>query len=146
MYYSLTHFTGCDGGLSSWAYEYLIKSKKGLATEKEYPYLGKSNGTCHETAAMTRSIPMTNWTKVSKDEDQMAAYLEKHGPMACGVNAALMNMVRCTRYSMPRFFVFFSARARACVRVYVADICFHCLFVLLFAQVLHIQRTHTLLA
>jgi cathepsin F len=76
--------SGCEGGLQPNAYEYVIKTK-GIDTESSYPYQGV-DGTC---SFSTRNIGATisNYTMISTDEDQMAAYLVMHGPIAIAANA-----------------------------------------------------------
>jgi cathepsin F len=76
--------SGCEGGLQPNAYEYVIKNK-GIDTENSYPYQGV-DGTC---SFSTRNIGATirNFTMISTDEDQMAAYLVNNGPIAIAANA-----------------------------------------------------------
>merc|ERR1711871_612512 len=51
---------GCQGGLPSNAYEYIIQSK-GLDTETSYPYTG-SDGSCHYQKSSVGAT-ISNWTK-----------------------------------------------------------------------------------
>jgi len=75
---------GCDGGLQPNAYEYVIKSG-GIDTENSYPYQGMDN-TCNFQPS-TIGAKISNFTMVSSDENQMAAYLIKNGPLAIAANA-----------------------------------------------------------
>jgi len=75
---------GCDGGLQPNAYEYVIKSG-GIDTENSYPYQGMDN-TCNFQPS-TIGAKISNFTMVSSDENQMAAYLIKNGPLAITANA-----------------------------------------------------------
>ncbi|KAK6131255.1 hypothetical protein DH2020_035012 [Rehmannia glutinosa] len=78
---------GCDGGLMNNAFEYTLKVG-GLQTEKDYPYTG-TNGVCKfDKSKIVASV--SNFSVVSLDDDQIAANLVKHGPLAVGINAAWM--------------------------------------------------------
>jgi len=78
---------GCNGGLMTSAFSYLLKSG-GLEREKDYPYTGK-DGTCKfDKSKIAASVQ--NFSVVSVDEEQIAANLLKHGPLAIGINAAYM--------------------------------------------------------
>lgn len=70
---------GCNGGLMTNAFSYLLKSG-GLESEKDYPYTGR-DGTCKfDKSKIVTSVQ--NFSVVSVDEDQIAANLVKHGPLA----------------------------------------------------------------
>merc|ERR1712187_310413 len=56
--------------------------------ESSYPYKG-SNGQC-KAAKATEQVFINNWTRISTDEDQIAAALIKYGPLAIGINAGPM--------------------------------------------------------
>jgi len=75
---------GCDGGLQPNAYTYIIKNN-GIDKESSYPYEGVDD-TCRYKAA-NRGAAISNWTFVSKNEDQMAAYMVAHGPLAIAADA-----------------------------------------------------------
>ncbi|RLM73545.1 cysteine proteinase 1-like [Panicum miliaceum] len=78
---------GCNGGLMTTAFSYLEKVG-GLETEKDYPYTG-SDGTCKfDKSKIVAQVK--NFSVVSVDEDQIAANLVKHGPLAIGINAVFM--------------------------------------------------------
>ncbi|KAG6478624.1 cysteine proteinase 1-like [Zingiber officinale] len=79
---------GCNGGLMTTAFEYLLKSG-GLEREEDYPYTGTDRGTCQfDKSKIAASV--SNFSTVSIDEDQIAANLVKHGPLAVGINAVFM--------------------------------------------------------
>lgn len=78
---------GCSGGLMTNAYSYLIKAG-GIESEESYPYTGKS-GKCKFDAEKI-AVKVENFTNIPGDEDQMAAYLVNHGPLAVGLNAVFM--------------------------------------------------------
>jgi len=75
---------GCEGGLQPNAFTYVIKNQ-GIDTEASYPYTAE-DGTCHYSAA-NKGAQISNWTFVSQNEDQMAAYLVAHGPLAIAADA-----------------------------------------------------------
>jgi len=77
---------GCDGGLQPNAYQYVIKNH-GIDTEKSYSYEG-DDGTCRFKSNSVGAT-ISNWTFVSQNEDQMAAYLVDHGPVAVAVDALI---------------------------------------------------------
>ncbi|KAK8572571.1 hypothetical protein V6N13_048160 [Hibiscus sabdariffa] len=79
---------GCNGGLMTSAFEYTLKAG-GLEREEDYPYTGKDRGPCKfDKTKIAASV--SNFSVISVDEDQIAANLVKHGPLAVGINAAFM--------------------------------------------------------
>merc|ERR1712232_381596 len=76
---------GCQGGLPSNAFEFLISSKTGLETESEYPY-HPAVGKCREQKS-NEVVFIASWKKVSSDEQQMAAALMQYGTLSIGINA-----------------------------------------------------------
>ncbi|XP_076922758.1 cysteine proteinase 15A-like [Bidens hawaiensis] len=79
--------SGCNGGLMNNAFEYILKSG-GVQKESDYPYTGKA-GKCHfDKTKIAASV--SNFSVIGTDEDQIAANLVKHGPLAIGINAAWM--------------------------------------------------------
>ncbi|KAH6771653.1 Papain family cysteine protease [Perilla frutescens var. hirtella] len=79
--------SGCNGGLMNNAFEYILKSG-GVQTEKDYPYTGV-DGTCKfNKNGIVAGV--SNFSVVSIDDDQIAANLVKHGPLAVGINALWM--------------------------------------------------------
>jgi cathepsin F len=76
--------SGCNGGLMWNAFSYIIKNR-GIATEESYPYLGYDD-TCHYDNK-TKGATISSWKMLPTDEDQLAAWLAKNGPVAVGVNA-----------------------------------------------------------
>jgi len=75
---------GCDGGLQPNAYHYVIATG-GIDTESSYQYEGYDD-TCRFSAASV-GAKFSNWTMISQDEDQMAAYLVANGPIAIAADA-----------------------------------------------------------
>ena len=78
---------GCQGGLPSNGAAY-IKTAGGLDTESDYPYTG-TGGTCKFDKSKVAAT-ITGWSKVSTDENQIAAQLNKVGPLSIGINAGPM--------------------------------------------------------
>lgn len=70
---------GCNGGLMTTAFSYLAKAG-GLETEKDYPYTGKNSACKFEKSKIAAQVK--NFSTVAIDEDQIAANLVKHGPLA----------------------------------------------------------------
>ncbi|KAJ6842687.1 cysteine proteinase 1-like [Iris pallida] len=79
---------GCNGGLMNTAFEYLQKVG-GLESEKDYPYTGTDRGTCKFDKSKIKAS-VHNFSVVSIDEEQIAANLVKHGPLAVAINAVFM--------------------------------------------------------
>eukprot|EP01133_Synstelium_polycarpum_P019799 gene19799-23714_t len=77
---------GCDGGLQPNAYQYII-SNNGIDTEASYTYTAETGTTCNFNAANI-GAKISNWTYVSSNETQMAAYLVANGPLAIAADAA----------------------------------------------------------
>merc|ERR1712146_53749 len=79
---------GCEGGLPSNAFKYLISTKTGLDSEGKYPYTA-SDGKCHVQKA-DELVFISAWKQIASDEDQMAAALVQYGPISIGINAGPM--------------------------------------------------------
>ncbi|KAJ6720216.1 CYSTEINE PROTEASE FAMILY C1-RELATED [Salix viminalis] len=78
---------GCGGGLMTNAYRYLIEAG-GLQEESSYPYAGK-RGECKFDPEKI-AVKVANFTNIAVDENQIAANLVHHGPLAIGLNAIFM--------------------------------------------------------
>ncbi|KAL6851524.1 hypothetical protein ACP4OV_020457 [Aristida adscensionis] len=78
---------GCNGGLMTTAFSYLMKAG-GLESEKDYPYTGMGGKCTFDKSKIVAQV--NNFSVVSVDEDQIAANLVKHGPLAIGINAVFM--------------------------------------------------------
>ncbi|KAL5709903.1 cathepsin F [Ranunculus cassubicifolius] len=79
--------SGCDGGLMTNAYKYLMEAG-GLQDEKSYPYEGKKRVCRFKPEQIAAKV--INFTNIPLDEDQIAANLVRHGPLAVGINAVFM--------------------------------------------------------
>jgi cathepsin F len=80
---------GCQGGLPSNAYKYIMDNK-GIDTEQSYPYKGVG-GNCAAKQGTTGAT-ISNWTAISQDEKQIAAQLVERGPLSIGINAGPMQL------------------------------------------------------
>ncbi|XP_062184529.1 cysteine proteinase 1-like [Phragmites australis] len=78
---------GCNGGLMTTAFSYLQKAG-GLESEKDYPYTGMDSTCKFDKSKIIAQV--NNFSVVSVDEQQIAANLVKHGPLAIGINAVFM--------------------------------------------------------
>ena len=77
---------GCNGGLMSFAYDYIIKNK-GINTEKSYPYEavdGKCRFDSYNIGATMRSYVVLK----SNDEKLMAKVVTLKGPLVVAVHAS----------------------------------------------------------
>lgn len=75
---------GCDGGYMWNAYKYII-SAGGIDTEESYPYEALADK-CRFSNKTIGAV-ITNWTMLSTDEEQLAAYLAENGPVSVALNA-----------------------------------------------------------
>ncbi|KAL1553194.1 putative cysteine protease rd19d [Salvia divinorum] len=78
---------GCSGGLMTNAYKYLIEAG-GIEEENSYPYTGK-RGEC-KFQPNNVAVKVANFTTIPMNENQIAAYMVHHGPLAVGLNAVFM--------------------------------------------------------
>lgn len=78
---------GCGGGLMTNAYKYLIEAG-GIEEENTYPYTGKK-GKCKFNSKKV-AVKVSNFTSIPVNEEQIAAHLVHHGPLAVGLNAVFM--------------------------------------------------------
>ncbi|XP_024392278.1 cysteine proteinase 15A [Physcomitrium patens] len=78
---------GCNGGFMTNAYQY-VEAAGGLELESDYPYEGR-DGKCKFDSNKV-AVKVSNFTNIPVDEDQVAAYLIKSGPLAIGINAEFM--------------------------------------------------------
>jgi cathepsin F len=78
---------GCNGGLPSNAYQFITK-QGGIDTEASYPY--KAVGGKCAFSKSNIGATVSNWTALSQDETQLAAWLAANGPISIGINAMWM--------------------------------------------------------
>jgi len=81
---------GCNGGLPSNAYKYLLEQKMGLEKYDDYSYSG-SAGSCKADKGK-ELVFLSGWQPIPQNEDLIAAALMKYGPLAIGLNAMWMQM------------------------------------------------------
>jgi cathepsin F len=77
--------SGCNGGLPSNAFQYMIDNGMGLEGESAYPYTAK-DGSCSASKGQEKAF-ITAWHQLSTDETQIAAGLQQYGPLSIGINA-----------------------------------------------------------
>jgi len=81
---------GCNGGLMDQAFQWLIDNKDGkIVTEASYPYTsgGGVTGSCKWKSSMEVGSTVTGHEDLPHDEDQMAAWMQKNGPISIAVDA-----------------------------------------------------------
>jgi len=78
---------GCNGGLPSNAYQE-IQRLGGLETETDYPYKGDDEK-CNFLKQDVR-VYINGSLNISKDEEEMKAWIFKNGPTSIGINAFAM--------------------------------------------------------
>uniref|UniRef100_A0A8C4NA87 Cathepsin F n=1 Tax=Eptatretus burgeri TaxID=7764 RepID=A0A8C4NA87_EPTBU len=78
----------CAGGYPSSAYEAII-SLGGLMVEKDYPYKGHEQLGCAFSKAKAKAY-INSSVDLPSDEDQMATWLVKNGPISIALNAMAM--------------------------------------------------------
>lgn len=97
---------GCNGGLPENAYK-AIEQLGGLETESDYPYEGE-NENCHFNRSDAR-VSIQGSVNISSDENQMAKWLVKNGPISIGINANAMQVLNFSVIS-----VVVSSKIHAC--------------------------------
>jgi len=75
---------GCDGGLMPNAFHYIV-ANGGIDSESSYPYEGVDDTCSFKKSEVAATI--TNYTMVSHNESQMAAYMYQHGPLSIAADA-----------------------------------------------------------
>lgn len=80
---------GCNGGLMDNAYR-AIEELGGLELESDYPYDAEDEK-CVFKPSLTR-VKLSGAVNVSQNEDDMAKFLVKNGPISIGINANAMQL------------------------------------------------------
>ncbi|XP_034238898.1 uncharacterized protein LOC117643876 isoform X1 [Thrips palmi] len=78
---------GCKGGLPDNAY-HALEQLGGIELEKDYPYEG-ADEQCHFNSSIAR-VHVKSSVNITTNEDDMAKWLVKNGPIAIGINANAM--------------------------------------------------------
>lgn len=82
---------GCGGGLMTQAFE-AVEELGGLETESDYPYEGHTDRNGCQLKKPDFKVTITKALNISSNEDDIAKYLVKHGPLSVGVNANAMQV------------------------------------------------------
>ncbi|NP_001156453.1 cathepsin F isoform 1 precursor [Acyrthosiphon pisum] len=80
---------GCGGGLMTQAFE-AVENLGGLETESDYPYEGHADRKGCQLKKSDVKVSISKAVNVSTDEEDIAKFLVKHGPLSVGVNANAM--------------------------------------------------------
>ena len=78
---------GCNGGLMDDAFKYVEKAK-GLCSEKEYPYTGKTGRICEAKRCTQKYVPISTYTDVKEDNEADMETAVAAGPVSIAVDAA----------------------------------------------------------
>lgn len=82
---------GCGGGLMTQAFE-AVENLGGLETESDYPYEAHADRKGCQLKKKEVKVSITKAVNVSTNEDDIARFLVKHGPLSVGVNANAMQV------------------------------------------------------
>lgn len=82
---------GCNGGLPSNAYTWMLKNVDGLDAEKDYHYTAR-DGKCKKNQYKSIAPLPVSWKRVSRNEGQIAAALVQYGALSIALNASPMQM------------------------------------------------------
>eukprot|EP01084_Bolivina_argentea_P229892 387904_1 len=80
---------GCRGGLMDNAFKWVAQNG-GIDSESDYPYTSGTGttGTCKSSKLSNVAASFSSHIDVAQDEEQMAAWVAKNGPLAIAVDAA----------------------------------------------------------
>lgn len=78
---------GCQGGLPTDAYTAIMQIG-GLEGEADYPYRGRNDKCSFDKSEVRATI--SGAVNISSDEQEMASWLYKNGPISIGINAFMM--------------------------------------------------------
>ncbi|KAJ0570909.1 putative zingipain [Helianthus annuus] len=78
-----TFNSGCDGGLMDYAYEFVIKNK-GIDTEEDYPYKGKSS-TCNKNKLKTHVVTIDGYNDVPENKEDQLLQAVATQPVSVGI-------------------------------------------------------------
>lgn len=80
----------CQGGLMKYAFDYLVKTRRGIHTEEDYPYVSGNGNNGTECKYNGKNVygRIKGWVEIKNgDENALTQALELHGPIAVGINA-----------------------------------------------------------
>ncbi|XP_025416019.1 cathepsin L-like isoform X1 [Sipha flava] len=80
---------GCGGGLMTQAFE-AVENLGGLETESDYPYEAHADRKGCQLKKKELKVSISKAVNVSTNEEDIAQFLFKHGPLSVGVNANAM--------------------------------------------------------
>jgi len=86
-----TRDNGCNGGLPENAYKTLFELG-GLELESDYGYDGEDEKCQYNRSKV--AVRVSGGLEISEDEDEMAKWLYKNGPISVGLNAAAMQFYK----------------------------------------------------
>lgn len=95
---------GCDGGLMTLAYDYVMESQGGrFMSEEDYPYKAVT-GDCAFNAEKVLGKVVKYIEVIEGDEDDLAAQCTEHGPVAVAIDAGHISFLIYHKgvYSEPR--------------------------------------------
>lgn len=82
---------GCGGGLMTQAFE-AVENLGGLETESDYPYEAHADRKGCQLKKKELKVSISKAVNVSTNEEDIAQFLFKHGPLSVGVNANAMQV------------------------------------------------------
>ncbi len=69
----------------------VFASAGGLETEKDYPYEAVREKNCSFKQSLSK-VQVSGYVNITSDEDGMAAWLAKNGPISIGINSEAMEV------------------------------------------------------
>jgi C1A family cysteine protease len=80
---------GCNGGLMDYAFEWLVKSRRGeISTEHSYPYVsGNGVAPACKASGHTNGAKITGHKNIAHNENAIADEVFANGPVSIGVDA-----------------------------------------------------------
>jgi C1A family cysteine protease len=83
----VTEDYGCDGGLPTHAFKYIMS--KGLANASDYPYTGRA-GKCNRTAERMPALNISSYMVLPQDENILQLAMYEQGPLSVGIDASML--------------------------------------------------------
>eukprot|EP00667_Euglena_gracilis_P010180 EG_transcript_10348 len=81
---------GCNGGIMDEAFQW-VKDNGGITTEDDYPYTSSVgfSSACSQAKLQHDAVQVRGFVDLPEDEDQIAAWVAKNGPVSIAVDAAM---------------------------------------------------------